>query len=110
MATQTIRIVEGNTSPPYQLTAQRNGTIINLTGCTVNLVIWNGSAVTNVANQACVVTTPLSGLVTYTAGVNDFTTATSYICDLVVTYSDATVETLYDNVRFVARRKVNSTS
>lgn len=111
MATPTIKIVEGNSAPPIVLTAVRpDGTVINVTNATVSLIITKARAITNAGHQTCVLTTPASGIVTYTPTTTDFPTQGTYICDLKIVYSDASVEIVYDQLRVLARLRADSTS
>lgn len=106
MATQTIKTVAGNTAPPLELTAQRNGVDINLSGCTVDLIISLNGDVTNAGHQACTVVDSANGLVTYVRQHGDLPSANTYICDLKVTYGDGTFEVLYDQLRLRAREPI----
>ena len=108
MATQKINTVAGNTAPPIELTCQRNGVAINVTGCTVDLVIANGNTVTNVAHQTCALTTPTSGLVTYTPQTGDISTPGTYKCDLKIVYGNGSIEILYDQLQLKARKALGT--
>ena len=112
MATQTIKIVEGNTAPSVTLTCLRQpgNVIINVTGCTVDLLIYNNGVQTNAGHTGCTLTTPASGVVTYTLHAGDTTPSGTYLCDLQVTYGDGSVEILYDNLKIKARKKLGSTT
>lgn len=104
MAVTTINIAEQNTAPPYQFTLERNGTVINVTGCQVNLILAKGTLVTNVGHQACSLVTPTSGIVQYIAETGDFPSPGSYVADAQIIYPDGTKEILYDQVKFKARK------
>lgn len=104
MATQKLNTVAGNTAPPLVITATRDGSAISLVDATtVALVITSSGVVTNGSHQNCVITTPASGIVTYTRQTGDLPTRGTYICDLKVTYADNTVEILYDQLKIKAR-------
>jgi hypothetical protein len=99
-----LKTVAGNTAPPWDITCKRpDGTIIDLTGCTVELIIVKGSTVTQ-AGRAAVVTTPASGLIEYTPVATDCPTKGSYKCDVAVTYGDGGFEILYDQLKVKARK------
>ena len=101
--------VEDNTAPPITLTLERDGVAINVTGCTVDLYIKNPSgSITNTGHTSCTLTTPGSGIVTYTTQSTDFPVGATYNCEVKITYGDATVETLYETFNVVARTKLNS--
>lgn len=106
MAKVTINTVAGNSAPPLTLTCERNGTVINLTGCTVDLIITRSKTQTNTGHTSCVVTSTTLGTVTYTRHTGDTTTAGSYKCDLKVTYADTTFEILYDVLILKCRNPV----
>lgn len=106
MAVRKIKIVEDNTAPSLLLTAQREGTAIDVTGCTVALVISKGNVITNTGHQNCTLVTPTSGRVQYDPQAGDFSTPGVYKADLRITYADSTVETLYDQLKFQVRRKL----
>lgn len=108
---QNIQTVEGNTAPPLVLTCQRQGVAINLTGCTVNLAIWqNNTILTNTGHQSCTITDEVNGIVTYVRQAGDIPTAGNYFCDIIVTYGDATLETLYTQVKLIVAKKSGSTT
>lgn len=97
MAKQTINTVSGNTAPPLTLTCERDGVVIDLTSCTVDLLIHKGKVQTNTGHTSCTVNSPqTAGIVTYTRSTGDTTVSGTYNCDLKVTYSDNTFEILYD--------------
>ena len=106
MAVQKINIVEDNTAPSILLTLKRDGVVIDLTGTTVDLIIAKGSTITNAANQDCTLVTPTSGTVQYDIGAADFATPGSYKADVEITYADASVERLYDQLSLKVRRKI----
>lgn len=106
---QTINTIELNTAPPLELTCQRNGTAINLSGCSVALVITNAGVQTNTITT-CTVTNATAGMVTYVRHATDTPTAGTYLCDLVVTYGDGTVEVLYTQLKLNVQKKSNSTT
>lgn len=107
MAVTTLKVVAGNTAPPQVITCERdNGdgtlTAINLTGCTVTLKIVRGNTVTQAAGS-CVLTTPVSGIITYSPLTTDYPTAGSYKGDVKITYGDGTIEILYQQLKVKAR-------
>lgn len=102
----TIKITEDNTAPPYDITVKRGTAVIDLTNCTVQLIIAKGSTITNTGHQTCTVVTPTSGLIRYTAFAVDFATPGTYKGDVKVTYGDATVEVIYDQIKWKVRRKL----
>jgi len=108
---QTIQTVEGNTAPPIVLTCQRNGVAINLSGCSVALVIaQNNTTITNTSHQGCTVTDVTNGVISYVRQTGDIPTAGNYFCDIVITYSDTTVETLWQQLKLVVGKKSGSTT
>lgn len=113
---QSLKVVVGNTAPQYQITCERpDGTIINLTGCTVTFYLYLKKIQTNVGHETSTVSvlSPASaGVIGWQPAVGDFgvsgsTTAKgTYKGNVVVTYSDSSVETLYTQVTFNARNLI----
>lgn len=101
-----LKIVAGNTAPPMEITCKRSGTAIDLTGCTVQLIIKGGSTITQVGRTAAI-TDASGGVISYSPLTTDFPNAGSYKCDIKVTYSDTSVEVLYDQLQVVARAKIS---
>jgi len=106
MAVRKIKIVEDNTAPPILLTAERDSVAIDLTGCTVDLILAKGSSITNTGHQGCTLVTPTSGRVQYDPVTGDFATPGSYKADLTITYADGSIETLFDQLKFQVRRRL----
>jgi len=101
----TLKTVAGNTAPPLQITCERSGSAINLTSCTVKLVIAKGATITQAGRNATI-TSASTGVITYTPLTTDFPTAGSYKVDVVITYSDLSVEVLYNQLKVKARAKI----
>lgn len=98
-----IYTVQNNTAPPIVITLERDGNPIDVTGATVDLYINLNGTVTNTGHTSCTLTTPASGVVTYTTEAADFATAGSYNCEVKITYGDGTVETIYQEFQVVSR-------
>lgn len=107
MATQLLS-VEDNTAPSIVLTLQRNNTAIDVTGATVDLIITSGGTQTNTGSTSCTLTTPTSGIVTYSPAATDFPTKGTYKCEIQITYSDATTEVLYESFVVKVRNKLTA--
>lgn len=108
MAVQTIKVVATNTAPPWQLTAKRAGQAIDLTSCTVSLILARGNTVTNTGHQACTIVTPTSGIVSYSPQSTDVPSPGKYKADLKVVYPNGTSEILYDQLVIQARKALGS--
>jgi hypothetical protein len=108
MAVQTIKVVAGNSAPPWLLTAKRAGVAIDVTGATVSLILAKGNTITNAGHQACSLVTPTAGLVKYSPAVTDVPTPGKYKADLKVVYADTTVEILYDRLVIQARKALGT--
>lgn len=108
MATQIIKTVAGNSAPVWQITAKRAGAVIDVSGCTVSLILAKGNTVMNAGHQTCVLLTPTSGIVTYSPHVTDCPTKGTYKADLKVVYPDATIEILVDQLKIQARKALGS--
>lgn len=106
MAVTPIKTVQNNTAPPIQFTVERSGSPIDVTGCTVALVITRGTTVTNTGHQTCTLVTPSAGIVRYTPQTGDFPSPGTYKGDIKITYADTTVEYLYEQAKFKVRKKV----
>lgn len=106
MAKKTINTVAGNTAPVLTLTAERDDVVLNLTGCTVDLIITKSKVQTNTGHTGCVITDAANGVVTYARRAGDTAVSGSYPCDMKVTYSDLTFEILYDILVLKCRKPV----
>lgn len=104
MATK-LTTVAGNTAPPWVITCERAGVAINLTGCTVTLILAKGATVTQPGRSASV-TTPTAGVITYIPLATDCPTAGAYKGDVKVVYSDLTEEVLYEQLKIKARAPI----
>ena len=107
MPVRTINLVEDNTAPPLQLTLEREGVAINITDCTVNLIIARGNTITNADHQECTIVSAVAGEVSYAIDADDFASPGTYKADIEITYADASVERLYDQLKIKARRKLS---
>lgn len=108
MATQTINTVAGNTAPDWIITAKRVGIAIDVTDCTVSLIVAKGNTVTNAGHEACSLVTPTSGIVSYTPEAGDCPVKGKYKADLKIIYPDASVEILYDQLAVNARKALGT--
>jgi hypothetical protein len=104
-----FKIVEDNTAPSYVITCTRNGTAIDLSAATdVQLIIQRKSDSTiTQSGKSASITTPSSGVITYTADATDFPSAGLYVADVQVTYSGGGVERLYNQAKWKVRRKIS---
>jgi hypothetical protein len=105
---QIFQTVVGNTSPNIVITVQRNSTAIDVTGASVLLIITKEKTgtVTN-TGQSCALTTPTTGIVTYTPLAGDFPTSGRYLGEIKITYSSGKVERINEEILFVARAATN---
>ena len=108
MPTRKLLQVEDNTAPNIVLTLERDDEAIDVTGATVDLYITLDGTVTNSGHTGCTLTTPTSGIVTYSPEATDFATNGTYKCEIKITYGDATVETLYETFNVQVRTKLQS--
>jgi hypothetical protein len=106
MAVTTLNIVEDNTAPTLTITCERAGTAIDLTGCTVTLTIAKGNTITR-SGGSCTIISAAAGTVSYQPLVTDFPSKGSYKGDVKITYSDATVEILYEQLKWKVRKKIS---
>lgn len=101
-------IVENNTAPAYQITCERDGTAIDLTGASVDLILQNKSnaTITNTGHQGCSLVTATAGIISYTALSTDFDDAGTYVGDIKITYNGGGVEILYNQAKWKVRSKI----
>lgn len=108
MATNLLKGVVGNTAPQYQWQLTRDdGSIINLTGCSVKLKLYRGSTQTNSTaghDAVTVVGAATLGFIGWQPGTGDLPTPGKYLGDVYVTYSDNSVEVIYQNVQIKVRK------
>lgn len=106
MATKLL-LVAGNTAPPQEITCDRkDGSIIDLTGCTVTLIIAKGNTITQ-AGRTAVVTDATNGIIEYTPLTTDFPTKGTYKGDVEVEYGDGGIEVLYEQLKVKARNRIS---
>lgn len=105
---EIYKTVVGNNSPDLAITAKRNGTAINVTGATVTLIVTNErtGAVTN-AGSACTLTTPTSGIVTYSPVAGDYPSEGRYIGELKIVHSGGKIERINEVLLIIARAATN---
>lgn len=102
-----VKAVQNNTAPSYQITCTRDdGTVIDLTNCTVTMKLYKGSTQTNSTSghDACTLVSATTGVISWTPKVGDLPSPGSYKGDVKVTYSDLTFEVLYGQFLLKVRR------
>lgn len=99
--------VEDNNAPNIALTLKRNGTVIDLTGASVDLIIKNADTneITNAGHQACTVTDATGGIIAYVPAAGDVSAEGRYLAEVKITYSGGKIEILHERVVIVARAK-----
>lgn len=104
-----FKIVEDNTAPAYAITCTRGSTALDLTAAsTVTIIIKNKATGTiTQTGKAATITSPSTGLISYTADSTDFPSAGTYVADVKVTYSDGGVEILYGQCKWKVRSKIS---
>ena len=108
MSKANFFIVQNNTAPAYVITCTRDGTAIDLTGASVDLILQEKSSgdITNTGHQTCTIVTAGSGIISYTAQSTDFPDKGNYVADIEVTYNGGGIEILYNQARWKVRSKV----
>lgn len=101
----TLKIAAGNTAPGWQITCERAGVPINLTGCVVTVIIGKGNVITN-PGGACSIINAAQGIVNYVPVANDTKAGGTYKIDVKIVYSDLTYEVLYDQLRVKTRKTI----
>jgi hypothetical protein len=101
----TLKVVQSNTAPQYQITCTRDdGSIVVLTNTTVTLNLYKGSNKVNTGHETCTIINAGSGIIGWQPQTGDLATPGSYKGDIVVTYLDATFEILYGQLLLKARK------
>lgn len=106
-----LKAVVGNTAPSYTITCERDdGTIIDLSGCTVTMKLYFGKTQTNTTSghDACTIVSASAGTVTWIPKTGDLPSKGSYKGDVKVTYGDSTFEVLYGNFLLKTRNLLSS--
>jgi hypothetical protein len=101
-----LKAVVSNTAPAYQITAERDdGTVIDLTGCTVTMKLYRNKVQTNTTSghDACTLVTAATGIFSWIPKAGDLPSAGKYFGDVKVTYSDLTFEVLYNRFELKVR-------
>lgn len=101
-----LSIVQGNTAPDIYITVQRNGNVVDLTGCTVDLILSLSGTIKNSGHQTCTIQDADAGIVSYQPAINDFDTAGDYLGDVKITYSDSSVEICREQLSINVRAKL----
>jgi hypothetical protein len=98
----------GNQEPNFQITLQRDGTAIDLTNCTVKLIIKNAKTglITN-TSQSCIIVTAASGIIQYAPSANDFTEAGRYFGEIQITSDNGQVEKMYEQILIISRAAIS---
>lgn len=105
----TLQTVVGNTAPQYQITCKRpDGTVINLTNCTVKHYLYLNKVQQNIGREGSTVTIidALNGIIGWQPASGDFNQKGNYKGNVVVTYVDTSTETLYNQTAFSVRNLV----
>ena len=104
---QKLLIVEENTAPAINITLNRDGDAIDLTNVSsVDLYIVNGTTTTNTGHTSCTIVSPTAGTITYTAQSADFANPATYDCEVKITYTDGSIERIYESFIIKARTKL----
>lgn len=103
-----VLAVEDNTAPNLDITLERDGTVIDLTGATVELITSkaNTGEVTNTGHQSCTIVPPATGgVIRYTRQAADFPDEGRYLGEVKITYLGGTVERLHNLLNIIVRGK-----
>jgi hypothetical protein len=101
-----LKTVVGNTAPQYQITCARpDGTVINLTSCTVKVYLYLNKTQQNTGHESSTVSiiNPLTGAIGWQPATGDFSLKGQYRANIEITYPDASIEVLYDQAIFQVR-------
>lgn len=105
-----LQAVVGNTAPQYQITCERpDGTIINLTDCNVALYLYLNKVQQNTGHETSTVSVlspATAGIIGWQPAAGDFNQKGTYKANIIVTYVDNSVETLYNQAIFSIRNLI----
>lgn len=104
MAT-TLKIASGNTAPYWQITCERDGVAIPLSGATVTVDIAKGNTVVRTAG-VCTILDSVNGVISYTPTASDTSLGGTFKVDVKITYGDATDEVLYEQLKVKTRPRI----
>lgn len=104
MAT-TLKIVEGNTAPNWIINCERDGSAINLSGCSVTVNITDGETITRTGG-ACAITDSANGIISYKPTVSDTAGGGPFQIDVRILYGDGSHEVLYQQLRVTTREPI----
>lgn len=105
-----IKLVSGDNRPYITLTLKdADGNVINLTGATVKVYFRAASSTTVLATLTCtLVSGGSTGKVMFNfPGTTLNVDAGQYEGEVEITFSDATVQTVYDVLKFQVRKQFN---
>lgn len=104
----TINMVQNDTAPNLVMTVKRGSTAVDVTGAAVAFKIQRPDTLvlTNTGHNTCTLTTPTSGIVTYTFQTSDLPVAGAYTCDLEITYGSGKIETGFEPIIINVRAEV----
>lgn len=110
MAQNFLKAVALNTAPLYQLTAKRDdGSIIDLTNCTVKIRWFKGTVQTNATtgHDATAITSATGGVFTWQPKTGDLPAGKYKLKgDVDIFYSDGSDEVLYNNALMTVRNRL----
>ena len=99
---EIYQTVAGNNSPDLPITVKRNGTVIDVTGCTVTLAVTKERTGDLTTNITCALTTPASGIVTFSPTASTFPVAGRYIGELKVVFTNNAIERIKERILIIA--------
>lgn len=105
----SLKTVVGNTAPQYQITCERpDGTVINLTNCSVKLYLYLNKVQQNTTRESSTVSiiNATGGIIGWQPATGDFNQKGQYKANIQVTYADSSVEVLYNQATFSVRALV----
>jgi hypothetical protein len=108
MAT-SLKTVVGNTAPQYSITCDRpDGSIIVLTSTTPRLYLYLNKVQQNIGRETSTVSIldAVNGIIGWQPASGDFNQKGNYKANIVITYSDNSVETLFNQALFSVRNLV----
>lgn len=101
----TLKIVQGNTAPFWGITCERDGTAINLSGCTCTVNITDGATIQRTGGAATIIDSA-NGIISYTPTVSDTAGGGPFQVDVRVLYGDGSHEVLYEQLKVKTREPI----
>jgi len=102
----TIQLVQNDTRPWIEFTVTSAGTAVNLTGGTAIFRFRKADGASVLFSRPCTLTNPAAGKCRYSWQTGDLAEPGDYVGELEIIFSDGTVQTCSEVLRFSVRREL----